>query len=51
MTLGTKMARIGFGDRDKLTEDELDCSKNANSYLTAERLTEKFSRKGMGSKV
>jgi hypothetical protein len=34
--LGTRMAWIGLGDRDKLIEDLLDSSTNANSYSTAE---------------
>jgi hypothetical protein len=36
MALGTKMAWIGLGDRDKFIEDELDCSINVISYSTAE---------------
>jgi hypothetical protein len=30
------MTWIGLGDRDRLTEDELDCSMNVNSNSTAE---------------
>ena len=38
MTLGTRIAWVGLGDRDKLIEDVLDCSMNVNSYLTADLL-------------
>jgi len=31
ITLGTRIAGMGLGDRDKFTEDGLDGSMNANS--------------------
>jgi len=39
---GTRIAWIGLGDLDKLTEDVYGSSMNANSYLTVERQTEKL---------
>lgn len=42
LTLGTKIALISLGVRDKLIEDVLGSSINAHSYLMAERLTKKM---------